>query len=126
MGCLRRKGRVKPLCRPVSSRLQLSPAEQTGHVGSAWIAPHVWSGVALAGLVLAAFVWVVWPEPASPMEPAAEQPLPALVVTPDPGPPPVPSEVELQPDYVAESPEELGADPLPGAVVTPEPPPAAG
>jgi hypothetical protein len=95
-------------------------------VGSARVVPNVWAGTALAGLVLAALVWAVWPEPASPMEPAAEQPVPALVVTEDPGPPPVPSEAELQPDYVAESPEELGAEPLPGAAVTPEPPPAAG
>lgn len=95
-------------------------------MGSARVAPHVWSGTALAGLVLAALVWAVWPEPASPLKPAAEQPVRALVVTEDPGPPPVASEAELQPNYVVESPEELGAEPLPGAVVTPEPPPAAG
>jgi hypothetical protein len=106
--------------------LRLRPREQNEHVGSARVAPNVWSGTALAGLLLAALVWAAWPEPASPMGPAAEQPAPALVVRQDPGPPPVPSDAELQPDYVAESPEELGAEPLPDAAVTPEPPPAAG
>ena len=94
-------------------------------MGSARVAPNVWSGTALAGLVLAALVWAVWPEPASPMEPAADAP--AHVIREDAGPPAVPSEAELAPDYVAESPEELGADPLPGAELTPEPSqPAAG
>jgi hypothetical protein len=42
------------------------------------------------------------------------------------GPAPVPSQLELDPTYVQESPEELGAEPLPGASVTPAPPPVAG
>jgi hypothetical protein len=109
-------------------------------VGSGRIATHIWWVTALAGIVLAALVWAVWPEPASPMQPAAEVPAaPAAVVTAwgqsrgqspdrDVGPPPIPSEAELAPDYVAESPEELGAEPLPGAELTraPEPPPVAG
>ena len=86
---------------------------------SAGVAPNVWWGTALAGLVLAVLVWAVWPEPASPMEPAANAP--AHVITEDAGPPPVPAESELEPGYVAESPEELGAEPLPGAELTPEP-----
>jgi hypothetical protein len=76
--------------------------------------------------MLAALVWAVWPEPASPLEPAAEPTVPALVVTEDAGPPPVASEAELEPGYVEESPEELGAEPLPGAELTPLPPPVAG
>jgi hypothetical protein len=35
----------------------------------------------------------------------------------------VPSETELDDDYVQESAEELGAEPLPGVVITPSPPP---
>ena len=80
---------------------------------------------AFAGLVLAALVWAAWPDPSPQLEPAAEPPAPGLVVTEPTGPPPVPSQAELEPDYVAESPEELGAEPLPGAVLTPEPPPVA-
>jgi hypothetical protein len=106
--------------------LQRLPPEHNRDVGSARVAPNVWSGSALAGLLLAALVWAVWPEPASPMQPAAEPPPPALVVTEDAGPPPVASEAELEPGYVEESPEELGAEPLPGAELTPEPPPVAG
>jgi hypothetical protein len=41
-------------------------------------------------------------------------------------PAPMPSETELDEDYVQESPEELGADPLPGADLTQPPPPVAG
>ena len=41
------------------------------------------------------------------------------------GPGPVRSQLELEPGYVQESPEALGAEPLPGAVVTPGPPPVA-
>jgi hypothetical protein len=50
-------------------------------------------------------------------------------VEPDPfvgGPPPVPSELDAELDYVQEPPEDLGAKPLPGAELTPEPPPVAG
>ncbi|MGH3071133.1 MAG: hypothetical protein ACRDNB_02540 [Gaiellaceae bacterium] len=42
------------------------------------------------------------------------------------GPAPFPSLLELDPNYVQEPPEELGAEPLPGAKLTPEPPPVAG
>jgi hypothetical protein len=42
------------------------------------------------------------------------------------GPAPVPSQLELAPGYVRESPEQLGAKPLPGTVLTPAPPVAAG
>jgi hypothetical protein len=42
------------------------------------------------------------------------------------GPPPVPSELDDELDYVQETPEQLGAKPLPGAELTPEPPPVAG
>ena len=41
------------------------------------------------------------------------------------GPAPVPSALELEPGYVQESPEQLGAQPLPGTVVT-QAPPVAG
>ena len=50
-------------------------------------------------------------------------------VEPDPsraaGPRPIRSQLELQPGYVRESPEALGAEPLPGAVLTPPAPPVA-
>jgi hypothetical protein len=105
--------------------LQPLPREHKRQVGSARVAPNVWSGSALAGLLLALLVWVVWPGQAAPLEPAAEPRTPALVVTED-GPAPVASEAELEPGYVEESPEELGAEPLPGAELTPEPPPVAG
>jgi hypothetical protein len=82
----------------------------------------------LAGVAIAAVVWALWPQPTSGIDPAAEpKPVGALAsVEPDSGPPEVPSEAELEVDYVQESPEELGADPLPGAELTPEPPPVAG
>jgi hypothetical protein len=41
------------------------------------------------------------------------------------GPDPVPSQLELEPGYVRETPEALGAEPLPGAELTPAPPPVA-
>jgi hypothetical protein len=41
------------------------------------------------------------------------------------GPDPVPSQLELEPGYVRDAPEALGAEPLPGAELTPEPPPVA-
>ena len=50
-------------------------------------------------------------------------------VDPDPswgGPDPVPSALDLDPDYVKVPPEQLGAEPLPGAELTPAPPVAAG
>jgi hypothetical protein len=85
----------------------------------------------LAGLALALAVWALWPQPTTAIEPAAEpSPIGVLAsVEPDSadaGPPEVPSEAELEADYVQEAPEELGADPLPGAELTPEPPPVAG
>ena len=94
-------------------------------MGPARFAPKIWFVTALTGIALAALVWASWPEPTSSLEPAAEPPAPGLVAKEPSGPPPIPSESELQPDYVSESPEELGAEPLPGAVLTPEPPPVA-
>jgi hypothetical protein len=98
-------------------------------VGSSGVARHVWSGMALAGLVLAALVWAAWPDQAGGSAPAAD-PRPVLAsVDSDPfldGPPPVPSELDDELDYVQETPEQLGAKPLPGAELTPEPPPVAG
>lgn len=47
--------------------------------------------------------------------------LAAVEPAPSSGPEPVPSELELDPDYVQESPEELGAEPLPGADLTSPP-----
>ena len=41
------------------------------------------------------------------------------------GPDPVPSDLELSPGYVPESPERLGAEPLPGAELTPGQQPVA-
>ena len=41
------------------------------------------------------------------------------------GPDPVPSDFELSPGYVRESPEGLGAEPLPGAELTPGQQPVA-
>jgi hypothetical protein len=103
--------------------------EQEIPVGKSGVARHVWSAITLAGLVLAAVVWAAWPEPGGAIAPAAD-PRPVLAsVEPDPfvgGPPPVPSELDAELDYVQEPPEDLGAKPLPGAELTPEPPPAAG
>ena len=70
----------------------------------------VWPGMILAGLVLAACVWAVWPVAAAPAAPPTAEP-PAVF-----GPAPVPSQLELSPDYEQESPEELGARPLPAEV----------
>ena len=41
------------------------------------------------------------------------------------GPDPLPSDLELEPGYVRESPEKLGAEPLPGAELTPAQQPVA-
>lgn len=88
--------------------------------------------MALAGLALAAVVWVSWPDEPTRVEPAAEpQPIVRVLAAVEPdssadGPSPVPSDADLDAGYVQETPEELGAAPLPGADVTPEPPPAAG
>jgi hypothetical protein len=63
-----------------------------------------WSGMALAGLVLAARVWAAWPDQAGGSGPAAD-PRPVLAsVDPDPfvdGPPPVPSELDDELDLRA-------------------------
>ncbi len=105
--------------------------EQNALVGAARVVRHVWSGMILAGLAIAALVWALWPQPTNAIEPAAEpRPVGVLALdrarSADAGPPEVPSEAELEVDYVRDSPEELGADPLPGAELTPEPPPVAG
>lgn len=72
--------------------------------------------------------------PAEVVEPATEPPRVLAAVEPSPtteqvdlsdGPAPVPSQTELDEDYVQESPEELGADPLPGVDLTQPPPTAA-
>jgi hypothetical protein len=52
---------------------------------------------------------------------AAVEPVPDTA-----GPAPMPSQIELDENYVQESPEELGAEPLPGADLTQLLPPAAG
>ena len=61
--------------------------------------------------------------------PVAKEPgrvLAAVAVDPAfAGPDPVPSQLELEPGYVQQRPEALGAEPLPGAELTPEPPPVA-
>jgi hypothetical protein len=73
------------------------------------------------------------PQPAATVEPEVGRVLAAIEPEPDTtaGPPPVPSELELDDAYEQESPEELGAKPLPGVVgpsaaPTPSPPPVAG
>jgi hypothetical protein len=80
----------------------------------------VWPGLILAGVVLAACVWVAWPVASAPAAPPTRQ-QPA-----DFGPAPVPSELESSVGYEQQSPEELGAEPLPGAESTPEPSPVVG
>lgn len=66
-----------------------------------------------------------WEPPVVPLEEDAPgRVLAAIEPEPTSGPAPVPSELELEPGYVQESPEELGADPLPGADLT-QPPPVA-
>jgi hypothetical protein len=60
-----------------------------------------------------------------PLDDAGEQRSPAEAVDPGEGPPPVPSDAELDEDYVQEPPEQLGAEPLPG-VETTQSPPVAG
>jgi hypothetical protein len=65
-----------------------------------------------------------WEPPAVVSEEEAEaegRVLAAIDPAPSSGPEPVPSELERDPRYVQESPEELGAEPLPGADLT-EPP----
>jgi hypothetical protein len=72
-------------------------------------------------------------EEAAPQEAAAPRPEedPGRVLASlerDPGfagPDPIPSDLELLPGYVRESPESLGAQPLPGAELTPAQPPVA-
>ena len=81
---------------------------------TAWLERLVWPGMILAGIALAASVWVAWPVASAPAAPASAK-SPARV-----GPAPVPSELEQSPGYEQESPEELGARPLPGADLTPE------
>ena len=67
------------------------------------------------------------PEAAEPV--AEEEPGRVLAaVERDPssvGPDPLPSDLELEPGYVRESPEKLGAEPLPGAELTPAQQPVA-
>ncbi|NUT55477.1 MAG: hypothetical protein HOQ03_05790, partial [Thermoleophilia bacterium] len=41
-------------------------------MGSAGVARHVWSGMAVAGLLLAALVWLAWPEAATPAREACD------------------------------------------------------
>jgi len=81
---------------------------------TAWLERLVWPGMILAGIALAASVWVAWPVASAPAAPASAK-SPARV-----GPAPVRSELEQSPGYEQESPEELGARPLPGADLTPE------
>ena len=81
---------------------------------TAWLQRLVWPGMILAGIALAACVWVAWPVASAPAAPPTAKP-PAVF-----GPAPVPSELEQSADYEQESPEELGARPLPGAELTPE------
>jgi len=103
--------------------------EQENLVWSSGVARHVSSAMALAGLLLATVVWAAWPEPAGGVGPAADPPPVLASVESDPlvnGPPPIPSELDAELDYVQEPPEDLGAKPLPGAELTPEPPPVAG
>ncbi|HYK06855.1 MAG TPA: hypothetical protein VEW11_03695 [Gaiellaceae bacterium] len=80
----------------------------------------LWSGLILAGIALAAAVWVAWPVASAPAAPPTDT-RPAML-----GPAPVPSELEQSVGYVQESPEELGAEPLPGAELTPERQPVVG
>jgi hypothetical protein len=84
---------------------------------------------------------VVQAKPAAPVVPSVEEVVPEqapaveeegrVLAAVEPaqsrfaGPAPIPSKLELQPGYVRESPESLGAKPLPGAVLTPGPPPVA-
>jgi hypothetical protein len=68
-------------------------------------------------------------EPVTAAQPESEPARVLAAVEPAPDadwPAPMPSETELDEDYVQESPEELGADPLPGADLTQPPPPVAG
>jgi hypothetical protein len=65
------------------------------------------------------------PAPVASAQPETEPARVLAAVEPAPeseGPPPMPSEVELDESYVQESPEELGAEPLPGADLTQPPP----
>jgi hypothetical protein len=79
----------------------------------------VWLVMILAGIALAACVWVAWPVASAPAAPPpAEPPVFGLA--------PVPSKLEQSADYVEESPEELGTRPLPGAEITPARPPVVG
>ncbi len=79
----------------------------------------VWPGMILAGVILAATLWAVWPVASAPAAPPAVRPSVFA-------PPPVASELELIGGFEQESPEELGAEPLPGVELTPELPPVVG
>jgi hypothetical protein len=87
---------------------------------TAWLQRLVWPGMVLAGIALAACVWVAWPVASAPAAP------PTVRQPTSFGPAPVPSELEQSADYVQESPEGLGAEPLPGAELTPARPPVVG
>jgi hypothetical protein len=89
-------------------------------MSTAWLQRLVWPGMILAGIALAACVWVAWPVSSAPAAPPTAEPAAVF------GPAPVPSELEQSAGYVQESPEELGARPLPGAAVKPAPPPVVG
>ena len=58
---------------------------------TAWLERVIWLGLILAGIALAACVWVAWPVAAAP--PTAKPPASF-------GPAPVPSELEQSADYV--------------------------